>query len=345
MEYSLKDIRHSIEIVLQEIYPDLKMLDIGHYSFQNILDQIIFELIKEDYREHAKRSTIQEYINRYDLDALNRKYTRAIQYGQYYRDFDNAMLEKEIGMRISEMERQDVSGSRKFSGHMYTEQEFFGYRLQAECKLLNKLHGGQIESSKKVSEQRFEDLFTKYEKCRDDLEPMVNDSNQVIARTLTYYGVEEHFFIEFMYQIILEAEKRRYPEIPRERILDVISMKPILSRKEWCREYYFAMNTMLMKREEYCADFFDDDDDQWLRKKEVLLDTFRLKNCIIQGPYLDKFVEIIGKCKVDEKANFIIEHYWVWDKRHEFTWNEKRIRYFRKLHKALYREIPKPSIK
>ena len=46
MTVSIADIRHAIEIMLIEIYPDISALGEGCYSLNDILDQLIFELIK-----------------------------------------------------------------------------------------------------------------------------------------------------------------------------------------------------------------------------------------------------------------------------------------------------------
>ena len=331
--------------MLDEVYPDKKSLEIGHYKFDDILDQIIFELIKEDYREHASKATIQDYIYQYDIDAPNRKYTRAIQYAQHYKDFDNENIEQAIGIRIPEMEAQDVSGSKVFQGHQYTLQEYWGLKMVAECKLFEKIHGHQIDSSKKVSESKFRDLFNEYESLRDEIEPPVKDLEQVVANTLFYFGTEEHFSIELMYEITFQAEKRNFPAIPTNRILDFIQMYTILPRKKWCKDYFFAMNTMLMKRDLYSIDIFDDSDEEWNLKREVILDTYRLKNAILQSSSVNKLFDLVHQCTLKEKADFIIEYYWIWDNQHEFEWNSARIQYYRKLNKELNRAFPKPHIK
>ena len=91
MTVSIADIRHAIEIVLIEIYPDISALGEGCYSLNDILDQLIFELIKEEYKKYAARRPIQYYLDLYDSEhyGTSRKYTRALQYAQFYKDFDN----------------------------------------------------------------------------------------------------------------------------------------------------------------------------------------------------------------------------------------------------------------
>lgn len=164
MTVSIADIRHAIEIVLIEIYPDISALGEGCYSLNDILDQLIFELIKEEYKKYAARRPIQYYLDLYDSEhyGTSRKYTRALQYAQFYKDFDNECIEEAFGLRLPELEAQDVTGSNVFSGHRFTECEFLQFKMQAECRLLNKLHGKQLDNSKNVAENDFRKFFEEY---------------------------------------------------------------------------------------------------------------------------------------------------------------------------------------
>lgn len=71
MTVSIADIRHAIEIMLIEIYPDISALGEGCYSLNDILDQLIFELIKEEYKKYAARRPIQYYLDLYDSEHYN----------------------------------------------------------------------------------------------------------------------------------------------------------------------------------------------------------------------------------------------------------------------------------
>lgn len=146
LNVSVPILRHTIEILLNELYPDVSALGEGHYSINDILDQLIFELIKEEYKAYADRHTIQHYLDLYDSEhyGTSRKYTRPIQCAQFYRDLDNGSIEEVFGFRLPDLEAQNVTGSNTFIGHQFTEQEFLGIKMQAECKLLNKLYGKQI---------------------------------------------------------------------------------------------------------------------------------------------------------------------------------------------------------
>lgn len=349
MEVSVSIIRHTLEILLTEIYPDVSELDKGYYTLDDILNQLIFEIIKEDYKANSKKHIIQYYLEKYNDDnaGSSRKFTRATQYTQFYRDFNNNEINEMFGIRLSELDAQDMSGSNKFQGYQLTEQEFLGIRMQAYCKLTDKLHGKQISDSHKVSEAEFKKLFTDYSEQIEWLEPMVNaqDQEDIICRTFAYYGLETHFLTEFLYRTTLAAEKAGFPdEIPVDRILPVCGVTPYLQQTSWCPEVLIADLCIIPKWNLYCTDFYSDSQEEWNKKLCLLLDCKQLKNIVLQRK-LDKWIEYMHSCSAEDKANFIIEHYWLWDYRPNYEWTSERIKYYRKLYQAVTRDFSQPHIK
>ncbi len=348
VDVSVAILRHTIEILLSEIYPDISALEDSHYSLDDISDQLIFELIKEEYKKYAEKHTIQYYINLYDNKhyGTSRKYTRAIQYAQFYRDFDNSSIEEDFGFRLPELEAQDMTGSNTFTGHQFTEQEFLGLKMQAECKLLNKLHGKQIDSSSNVTEAFFKELFDEYADQISALEPRINtNSEQIISNVLAYYGTETRFLTEFLYRITLVAEEFGFPnEIPSDRILSVCGITPYISETSWCPQVFIADLCILPKWSTFGRDFFAASDEEWRKKECLLLDCKRMKNIVLQKG-LEQWVELMHSCSKQDKVNFIVERYWLWDNSPDYDWTPSRIRYFRKLHDAIIRDLPKPHIR
>ncbi|MCR4636876.1 MAG: hypothetical protein K5754_11620 [Butyrivibrio sp.] len=345
MKYTIKDIKRAIENILDELYPHPENLIAEFSTIEDIANQIVFELIKEDYKKNADRNTIQFYMDKYDVDATNRKYTRAIQYAQHYRNIDFDLIQADFGIELEDLKPQDVSGEKVFKGHRYTEQDFLGFKMQAECRLLNKLHQRQIEFSKSISESKFKELFIEYRNLLYDLEPLVNNPEDVICKTLLFYGLESYFLIDFLYALCVAAEANGYPKIiPLERIQAVCSTIPVILEKHWCPEVFFADYCMLLKWDSMAKHIYEDDEEHWLRNECIIYDCKQLKNIVLQRG-LDNWVDLVKECSVNDKANFIIENYWIWDKIIDYEWTSERIQYYRKLHSELMRIFPKPQIK
>lgn len=345
MDIDISSLEIALKTLITEFYPFTDTFSDDLYSLEDVVHQLIFEIIKEEYKKYAPQKTITDFLGDYDVDGSNRKYTRALQYAQHYRDCDNNAIESEAGIRIPELEAQDVKGAKVFKGHQFTAHQFLGLKLQAECGLLNKLHEGQIEFSKKVSEPRFRELFEEYADRIDELEPPVNDPENVICNTYVYYGTETHFLTEFLYHLTLAAEEAGFPKAcPMDRILSVCSPTTVIPETNWCPTVFIADFCMIPKWQHFCKPVFFDSEGEWEQKEKLIQDCKRIKNILLQRQ-LDKFVELIHSCTIAAKASYIEDHYWIWDNRAEYEWTSERIQYYRKLHGALMREFPKPHIK
>ena len=345
MGYPIENIAHAMEILFQEAYPSEGELAALHFGVKDLAAQLVFELIFEDYKEHSSRHPIDYYIKRYDIDANNRKYTRAINYSQHYRTASNETIEAVFGIRLPELERVDMEGKNRFRGYPLTTLDFLGLKLQSECKLLEKLHVGQIDDSHKVSEERFREMFSNYHECLDRLEPRVNAQADVITNTLLYFSTETHFLIDFLYGIVVAAERHGFPsEVPSQRIIDICGPEVLVPSTEWCPAVPYADNFMLMRWSCLFDDIFEDGDEAWARKATLLLDCKQLKSHVLQARR-DRMVSMVSELDTQEKADFIMDNYWVWDIRPEYEWTSERIRYFRKLHPLVMRLSEKPRVK
>ena len=345
MKINIAGLDLALKTLINEFYPFPNTFSDELYTLDDVVHQLVFEIIKEEYKQYAPKKTVMDFLGDYDVDGSNRKYTRALQYAQHYRDYDNELIEDELGMRIPELEAQDMSGAKVFKGHQFTAHEFLGLKLQAECGLLNKFHEGQIESSKKVSESRFQSLFVEYADKIDELEPPVNNPESVICNTLVYYGIETHFLTEFLYKLTLAAEETGFPrDCPIDRIVTVCSITPAIPETFWCPTTLFADFCMIPKWANFCGPIFCDSDEDWEKKALLVKDCKHIKNFLLQR-HLEKFIELAHACTVVEKANYIEDNYWIWDNRVEYEWTSERIKYYRKLHAAIMRDFSKPHIK
>lgn len=345
MKSDIKGLDLALRTLINEFYPYSESFSDELYTLDDVVHQLMFEIIKEEYKQYAPKKTVMDFLGVYDEDGSNRKYTRAIQYAQHYRDYDNDLIEDEFGMRVPELEAQDVSGAKVFKGHQLTAHEFLGLKMQAECGLLNKFHEGQIESSKKTSESRFQELFVEYANKIDELEPSVNEPENVICNTFVYYGIETHFLTEFLYRLTLAAEEAGFPkECPIERIITVCSITPVIPETFWCPPAFIADFCMIPKWEHFCKPIYSDCDADWEKKALLVQDCKHIKNFLLQR-HLEKFIEIMHRCTDADKASYIEDNFWIWDNRVEYEWTPERIRYYRKLHGAIMRGFPKPHIK
>ena len=341
MEYSLEIIRHMFSIIIQEFYPYTENFQQGFYSLEHLLDQLIFEFLKEENKKYGVTKTITYYLSdddyEYDKDGNPAQYSKAIRRIQKTRDFDNDRIEGTFGTRLDELNSIDMSSPKRFIGYGLRRDEFLQYWLDYQTDLFKKLHGHQISNSHKVSNSQFICLFDQYYTNINRMMPRMNQKDLLIPHTMAFYGIETHFLIHFLYNVTLSAEKYGFPEpIPTERILDFCSITPYMPEVEWCPELFVADFPMLMRWHDLTDYIFTDDSATWKKLLVEIIDCKRIKNVLLQKHH-DQVVDIIHQCPVDEKIDFIIEHYWCWDTLpiDGFEWNDQRISYFRKVYDAV----------
>ncbi len=290
VKYDIAGVELALKTFINDFYPYTESFSDELYTLDDVVHQLIFEIIKEEYKQYAPKKTVMDFLGDYDVDGSNRKYTRALQYAQHYRDHDNALIENELGTRVSELEAQDMSGAKVFKGHQFTAHEFLELKLQAECRLLNKFHEGQIKSSKKVTETKFQELFEEYANKIDELEPSVTEPENVICKTFVYYGIETHFLTEFLYRLTLAAEEAGFPkECPVERIVQVCSIAPVISETSWCPTTFFADFCMIPKWEHFCIPIFFDNNTDWEKKAFLVQDCKESRSAPIQMRILSAY--------------------------------------------------------
>ncbi len=102
----------ALKTLINKFYPFIDTFSDNLYSLEDVIHQLIFEIIKEEYKQFAPKKTITDFLSEYDVDGSNRKYTRALQYAQHYRDYDNNAIENKLSMRVPELESQDMNGFR-----------------------------------------------------------------------------------------------------------------------------------------------------------------------------------------------------------------------------------------
>lgn len=348
-EFTIEAMLYSIIAVIDETFPHRERFDWYPYSMGDLAAQIIFELIKEEYKNTAPKHSLQHYIKSYDWEANNRKYTRAVQYIQSFRDDNNASIENEVGIRLPELEAPSMNGAERFWGYDYNLCEFLQIKLQAECKLPNKLHGGQISNSKKVSEQSFQDLFELYSSAIDAWKPKVteeNNADDLIGRIMAYYDTETYFLCDFMYKTTLIAEQNNYPkEIPVDLLLDTCSVLLGVPGAEWCPGSHVATLFIIKEWDKMVELIYASDNETRSEISAFLLDCKRLMGRMLRPETLEGLLSAISKCSTDDKLTFLKNNFWFWDYRPQYEWNSDRIRYFRKLSRELRREFGNPHIK
>ena len=357
MEITMNAIRSAMYQILEGLYPDLDLLENGRYSVEDILDQVIMEYIIKDYQQSATRQSIRQHrndngmITQLDDAATAQRYNRLVEKANHYKQINAQQLLESSGVEIIDQTKNDMSGPSNWqNAYTLTAVEFHELTMQDQCKLLKKIFEHKISSKSSVPNPEFKSLFTEYSSCIEELYQSMDldDPNSIIAKTTEFFVLQWKYNVDIFYGITAEAVKFNFPRpIPYRRIMALCCPVSRVAPVPWYPyEIPVAYNRMLMKRECYINDIFTLSDEDWAFQLDIIGDTVRLINILGHAKGGTAFVPYFQQLLPEEKAAFIREKYWIWDRRHSFEWkNRKQIQYMRDLYETLHPEMPKPQQK
>ena len=357
MEIKMNAIRSAMYQILDGIYPGLDLLEYGRYSVDDILDQVIMEYIIKDYQQSANRQSIRQHrndngmITQLDDAATAQRYNRLVEKANHYKQINAQQLLESAGVRIIDQTKNDMSGPSNWqNAYSLTSVEFHELTMQDHCKLLKKIFEHKISSKSSVPNPEFINLFAEYSNYIEELFQSMDldDPNSIIEKTSEFFILQWKYNVDLFYGITAEAIKFNFPRpIPFRRVMALCCLVPKMPPVSWYPyETLAAYNRMLMKRECYINDIFTLSDEDWAFQLDIIGDTVRLMSILGHAKGGTAFVPYFQQLSPVEKASFIREKYWIWDKRHSFEWkNRKQIQYMRDLYETLHPEMPKPQQK
>lgn len=330
---TIESIRNDILHTIESVFPTVGVLGEDVYDLNSVLDQIVFELIKENYKKTAPRTSLQSHLEQYfsvfyPKQQTNRPYSRATQSIQHYYEIGMDEIEKEMGLRIPGMEK---TARNSFE---LNEVEAWQIILHNECKLFDAVLQHKVDSSHKISETKFVELMSDYSDRINDFAYV--DDESIVTNTFLVFAYEESMFIDFLYYLTLAAEGQGYPtDIPAKRIFDVISLRDCVPSLGWTRDFFAVSNSMIMKRHLLCPSIYMDSDEEWFFKEAIIEETIRMKSYFLYPGLNEPWIRRINECTEDDQATFIRKSYWIWNIRPKYDWNTDRIKYYRKLNSII----------
>ena len=341
--------------VLSGVYPALDMFEYGKYSVDDILDQVIMELIIIDFQKNTKRNSasyhrrenklVEDY---YSDDASAHKISRLTKKVEHYKSINRNELLHDAGIIKYDPAKNELNGPSNWqNGYNLSSVEFRELLMQSSCRLLFKITEHKISSKTSVPNPLFIELFAEYEEEIERLYNRINENEPltVIAATSEYFNLQRQYNIELFYAIAIEAENWNYNRERYERAAALCALVPVLPPTDIFHfEIRGAQLRMLMRRNDYISDIFTLSDDEWGFQKDLMGETCRLTTFLIHYTAEKHFLPMIQEVSEAEKADFIKERYWLWDKRPHFQWaNRKKIQAVRDLYDILTVKMPSLS--
>ena len=251
-----------------------------------IANYIVLEFIKYSYDKNDTEYPLRHFINGKD-DSERMKESRILNYVLKYkkREFD------EIGDTLYQNHKfaqTDMSCiNQKLKGYRLTEMSYFENSVIYDMELIKSLIEKRIVSSKKVSNERFIEMFSQYdeyvEKWKMNSE---NNDKAMVFYSLAFFTLEWHFPIETFYCVSCLMEEKGIDSF------DIESISLLCSRVSIESELGGTIQTdsrMVKERDYFLSCILDHKENAILRDSML---------SIVRG-----IIEVVAHYKVNVMAN------------------------------------------
>ena len=356
---TMEQLKHTLDIMIKGNYPDVEqefnMLGLVKITYDDVLNQIIFLLIKMEYEKYAEKKSLRQHIeNKHGkgtYDDYRWSYLGAYNFIKEHKIVTYNALKDNFNIEIKDiLPKKFKTIGEKTDGIQLTNVQFSELCMYVgrqkndeleEIHLLIKDYRHQIESSKKVSEDNFILYFNQYNAYIKNFAKQMTSDTKIIEKTIEYYQLEKAYSIDLSYKIIEEAAKRNIKSFNEDQLRNVslliasnINIPPV----EWYPvNITHCENWMIFNKFRYVEDIFSKDEKWWLFQLSAFYTSNRLISMILNAAAIDAIIEMFhNKISIEEKSSFITNHYWIFDKHEDYKWpTSMKIQLYRKLKSQL----------
>lgn len=345
---TLEELRENLVDFIEMECPFLEEIKDCTVSVDDMIDHIIYEGIKYAYDNYAEKKSVRQHLidNNMDDDSERRKFSRAIQYAQYYRDLQFEQIAQNNHIEVDELHGKDMKEfETRMEGHEITAMNFVELCNMRDIPLLNKIIGRQIQSSKKVSNSDFVTMMNEYEAYIDKLESEMDTDEKTVYNTELYFTLEWKYNIDLVYNMVLEAEKQGYPDITIDNARWLCGTVQIPG-SEWYPYVAGVDCRMIMHRHKLVPFMFDlSSEDEIADRDARNAALYHLKSFIATFNAKKSITELVYTTSMSDRAEFIKNRYWIWKHHTKKDWTPERIKYARKVFNLIYQDVEPPKIK
>lgn len=345
---TLEELRENLVDFIEMECPFLDEIKDCVVSLDDMIDHIIYEGIKYAYDDYAEKKSIRQHLkdNNMDDDSERRKFSRALQYAQYYRDLQFDQVIRENHIAVDELHGKDMTEfDTRMEGHEISAMNFVELCNMRDIPLLNKIIGKQIQSSKKVSNPTFIALMDQYDAYIDKLESGMDTDEAVVYNTELYFTLEWKYNVNLVYRIVLEAEKNGFPEISKDQVRWLCGTVQIPG-SPWYPYNAGVECRMIMHRHKYLPYMFSlETEDEIADRDAKNAALYHLKSFIATFNSRKSITELVHTTDMSDRAEFIRNRYWIWKHHEKKEWTPERIKYARTVYSLIYQDVAPPKIK
>lgn len=333
-----------IDNQLNRFFYNRKTYATSPFNVDSLRDCILFEIIKEAYSELEEKKSLRAH-RKSDADALRMRDSRWMSYLQYYRNLQYERVKEKTGECVSELLPDKVdSMPGKLTGHQITKMQYFELNTMSRLQILKSITNKRICDVKKISNEQFIQEMVEYDRMIDELLNLLDGNiEDILFATIALYTLEWTFNIELFYNCAVEAEKNKEKEVPEKRLLLLCSE---LSVPAPANKVIHTETRFVLHRLDLVSYMYKESDKAWHEIEDKLSRYFIAKYYVKKDVFHNWSIPQYFATHIprEDWADFIRKHYNLRNIYKKKEWNNKRIRYFRKVVQAMIRDVPEPRL-
>lgn len=314
-----------LDIINQNNSADFEshFIDLGDKN--DLIAQIIFELIKEQYYENLSRFPLRAYASNMFQNPSD---TFDASYEQLKRNRTTAAAaQNELYRQIGAMPTQTNGFKSKAEGYSYNSLQIHEINNYQNLEIIKSLMKGRMANSKKVSRTHFRGIFQEYDRyvCTQ-VKKAENSPEECLACSIDFYDLQIRMKIELTYCMASYMEKcqlHRYPDFQASFFVN-----------GFYGEHIVLQNRFLLKQPEWLKYIFSNEQD---RTKCIIESLFQL--LYTKKRTVDIFCTLIPCCnfETNDMADFVRKEYNPFSVfQDNKDWNDTRTDLARKILKSLW---------
>ncbi len=332
---NFKELQNQVEDILHEF-----MLSNNEYPYQSffvgdVVNQFIVEIMKMEYdlssmknatsfrQQILNDAAIQDNVANVGFQVEKEKISRMFKHIKENREKEASALEYLFGYFPEELRIEDISGMKaKIQGYKVSQVQYTEIQNMIQYEIFLKAANGQIGKSKNVSNEKFVEMYGKYDELIKNIYHQIEESDSeelLVKNTFAYFVIQWKQPLEWVYKIADAVEAAE------------LSEKRVSRLGLYCMPYnependFHADNRFLISRNRYFDMLCYSDENEipyieWLYKHQLYALQY-LKDAVGES-----VLEEMKKFTLIEKSDFIRQNYWIWNNMESKYWTNKKIK-------------------
>lgn len=181
---------------------------------------ITMEYIKYSFDYADPVYSLRHFRKENDTDDERMLQSRITKYVLKYkkREIDLSGCELPPGHKFADVSMDAIG--KKIKGHRLTEMNYFEHQNIHNLELIKSIVENRIGSAKKVSNTRFQDIFSQYD---DFIEDMIikskNSDFDMVFYSIAFFTFEWHYPVELFYYIARIMEENNIEEVNQSDLI------------------------------------------------------------------------------------------------------------------------------